>query len=143
MKLATKILAKLPIRQLFFFGLSGVIGYLVDASITTALKPFLGVYIARIPAFIAAATVTWLVNRNLTFGAHTSRHSSLTKEYAHYLSLMLIGMTVNYAAYAISISLFPNIPHALLICVAVGSLAGMIVNFVTSKRYIYRQTNAS
>jgi len=139
MNLVARIYNKLPVRQLFFFGLSGVAGYIVDASITVALKPHLGVYLARIPAFMAAATATWLINRNITFGKETSKHTSILKEYAHYLSLMLFGMAVNYGAYALSITLMPDIPHAVLICVAIGSLAGMVVNFFTSKKFIFNK----
>lgn len=134
-----KIIAKLPIRELFFFGLSGVVGYLFDATITTVLKPHLGVYLARIPAFMVAATATWLINRNLTFGKGSSRHESLAKEYLHYLSLMVFGMIVNYAAYAISITFLSDLSHAVLVCVAIGSLAGMIVNFFTSKKFIFNK----
>lgn len=141
MSTIAKLLQKLPVRQLFFFGISGVVGYIVDASITTVLDPSLGVYFARIPAFIAAATSTWLINRNLTFGKHTSRHTSLLKEYAHYLSLMIIGLTVNYAAYAVSITMFGHIPHAVLICVAIGSLSGMFVNFIVSKKFIFTKSS--
>ncbi len=135
------IMERLSARQLLFFGIAGVVGYGIDASITTLLHPYLGVYAARIPAFIAAATATWFINRSLTFGKHTSRHTSLFREYTHYLLLMVAGLVVNYGAYVVSIMLVGNIPHAVLICVAIGSLAGMLVNFVVSKKFIF--TNSS
>ena len=126
-------------RQLILFGVAGVVGYVVDATITTLLESYLGVYFARVPSFLAAATTTWLINRTFTFGAHSSHHTSIIKEYFHYLSLMVVGLAVNYAAYAISITVLQGGRYAVLICVAIGSLAGLLVNFVVSKRYIFNK----
>ncbi len=126
-------------RQLLLFGVAGVVGYVVDASITVLLEPHIGAYVARIPAFLMAATSTWMINRTFTFGAGSSRHTRIWKEYAHYLSIMTVGLAVNYISYAIAVSVLEPKPSNLLICVGIGSLAGMGVNFVLSKRYIFNR----
>ena len=131
------------VRQLFLFGISGVAGYLADSSITFFLKPVLGLYASRIPAFAIAATVTWLINRNITFRDKKSRHDKLWKEYTHYLSLMMLGAVVNYVVYAVSITFLKDLNYAVFICVGIGSLVGMIVNYLTSNRFIYNQTRDS
>jgi len=125
-------------RELLLFAVAGVLGYVVDVGITTLLHPFMGPYLARIPAFIGAATATWVFNRTLTFVAADKIHKSLLKEYFHYLSLMLLGLVVNYIVYAASITLIGSSNYSIFICVALGSLAGMVVNFINAKRYLYR-----
>lgn len=125
-------------RELVFFGIAGVLGYLVDVTLTTLLHPLAGPYIARIPSFIGAATVTWLFNRTFTFAHAEKRHQSIWKEYLHYLGLMVFGLATNYAAYAISITFIGNNKYAIPLCVAIGSLAGMVVNYVNSKKHLYR-----
>lgn len=130
---------KNTIAEIFFFGISGIIGYIVDVSITSLLSHLLGVYASRIPAFVAAATATWIVNRNLAFHKRNSIHNNLWVEYGHYLSLMIGGLIVNYTAYATFITIFHNYSFKIPVSVAIGSLAGMLINFVTSRKYIYKE----
>lgn len=126
------------------FGSAGVLGYLADASVTLLLEEALGVYLARVPAFLAAATVTWVINRNYTFGKNSTRHNSLFKEYLHYLSVMIFGLMANYATYAVSITILKDrVDYAILLAIAMGSLAGMIFNFINSKKYIYNKPSGN
>jgi len=126
-------------KELLSFGVVGVLGYVVDVLITSLLHPLAGPYVARIPSFICAATVTWAFNRKLTFANTEKRHRSLLKEYLHYLGLMIFGLVVNYIVYAISITLIGGDKrYAIVSCVALGSLAGMVVNYMNSKKHLYR-----
>jgi len=128
--------------ELIMFAVAGVIGYGADVTVTMLFHSLLGVYFARFPAFMAAATITWLFNRSITFKNRHSRHTSIIKEYIHYVSLMTFGLVVNYAAYAVSITVLANQRFAIPICVAIGSLAGLLVNFFMSKRYVYTKESA-
>jgi len=125
-------------REILFFGIAGILGYCVDVALTTLFHPFVGPYVARIPSFVGAATITWIFNRKFTFADTEKRHQSLRKEYLHYLGLMLFGLVTNYIVYAISITLIGNNKYAIPLCVAFGSLAGMTVNYVNSKKHLYR-----
>lgn len=125
-------------KELIYFGVAGVIGYLVDVTITIVSQPLLGAYFGRVPAFIAAATATWLFNRTLTFAAKNKVHESLFHEYFRYLGLMVFGLIVNYAVYALSITFLGRHNYAIFISVALGSLAGMSVNYLNSKRFLYK-----
>ena len=125
-------------KELIFFGIAGVAGYLVDVAVTSLCKTFLGIYGARIPAFIAAATATWLFNRTLTFAAKKRVHESVFNEYLHYLSLMIFGLVVNYLVYAFSVTILKGQPFNIYISVALGSLAGMTINFFNSKKFLYK-----
>lgn len=116
----------------------GFAGYVVDVVTTSALQDALNVYLARVPAFMAAVTTTWVLNRSFTFKNRSVAHSSRTREYLHYLSLMLVGLAANYAAYAVTITLIPDTFYPIPISVAVGSITGMIFNFQTARKYIYK-----
>lgn len=119
------------------FGVSGFVGYLVDSGVTTVLIYVMSPYLARIPGFISAATVTWFINRNITFKNRNKRYDKLYKEYLHYMSLMAAGAAVNYGTYAICVVLFGSFPLSTFVYVAIGSLAGMLVNFITSRKYVF------
>lgn len=124
-------------KAFLFFAIAGVIGYLVDLSVTLIAAPLIGLYFARIPAFLCAATTTWLINRSITF-KDKQTHTSLLKEWTHYMSLMLGGLIVNYGVYAITVHLLPNSPISVAVAIAIGSAAGMIVNFFGSSKLLYK-----
>ena len=79
-------------KEFLLFIVSGVIGFIVDVLFTTFFRNMLGVYGARIPAFILAATVTWMFNRTFTFKNKSDK--SIFSEYIHYLGLMVMGGTI-------------------------------------------------
>ena len=126
------------LREIFLFGIAGGIGFLVDAGVLYLLKAAFGLYVARVVSFLAAAFTTWLVNRNLAFQARKSG-VSLHKEFSAYLALMTSGGLVNYALYAwlvTSLNLAAQYP---VIGVAVGSLGGMLVNFLTARFLLFKR----
>jgi putative flippase GtrA len=129
------------VRQIILFGISGVAGYIVDASVTILLEQLVGVYVARIPAFVGAVTLTWIMNRSFTFKGYDPHHPSLLVEYAHYVSLMVAGLAVNYLTYAVSITYLQHLDYGVLVCVGLGSLAGMFVNFITSKKLLFKNSS--
>jgi len=126
----------LPI-QLLLFAVSGVIGFVVDTAVLYLLAPFLGPFYARAVSFLAAVFATWLVNRALAFKNRTSALSKKA-EFLRYLALMLAGGLVNYAAYSALVVYSPLVRQYLVLGVAAGSLAGMAVNYLSSRFLIYR-----
>lgn len=124
-------------RSLLLFGLAGVVGLAVDVGVLTLLHQTLGVFAARIVSFIAAATTTWLLNRKLAF-ANRSAAVGLWVEYVRYMGLMLGGGLVNYAMYSLLAWQFSRQSLWLALYVAIGSLAGMIVNYFGASRWLYR-----
>lgn len=115
----------------------GGIGFLIDAGILQALVVGVNAnpYAARVASFIAAATGTWLMNRRYTFevGQKPTR-----AEWFRYVVFMLFGASVNYGVFALSIAC-GSVAHAQpWIGVAFGSIAGLWVNFTTS-RILFRQ----
>lgn len=125
------------VRELVLFGLVGVAGFLVDSGILYLLKSSLGLYYGRLFSFIAAVLTTWILNRHLTFSERASG-LSLFNEFSRYLGLMLGGGVVNYASYALLVYFVEFVARQPVWGVAVGSCAGMTVNYLFARFFIFR-----
>lgn len=126
------------IRQILFFAVAGVIGLLVDIAVLYAVRDAIGPFYGRAMSFLAAVLATWLVNRAFTFRGRSSGLSR-KREFTAYLTLMLAGGAVNYAAYSALVLGSATVRQHLFLGVAAGSLAGMAVNFITSKYVLFRR----
>ena len=94
-------------------------------------------YVARGISFVCAASATWLFNRRFTF-AGKRRYASAHGELVRYLIAMVGGFAINYGTYVLVLAMLP-IAHAWpVIGVAAGSLAGAVLNYLTSKFWIFR-----
>lgn len=126
------------LREVFCFGLSGFLAFLVDTAVLYILWGYFGPYSARGVSFLAAVATTWIFNRSVTF---KQRRSSLNAqwEFLTYLLLMLGGGAVNYGIYAWLIMSYQLVVDFPVIGVAAGSLSGMIVNLTTSRFILYHQ----
>ena len=125
-------------RQFLLFGLVGSIGFVVDSTVLYLLRDAVGLYFGRLLSFTTSVFVTWLLNRNLTFAEQRSgkpRHHEL----AIYFLLMLIGGAVNYGTYAALVSQSTLANQQPIWGVAAGSLAGMVVNLLSSRHLLFKQ----
>jgi putative flippase GtrA len=95
-----------------------------------------GYFAGRAVSFVAAVWSTWQINRRFTFVQRSDK--SAWVEWWHYLFAMLGGGAVNYAAYSAAVLLLPKSALLPLIAVAIGSLAGMTVNFVSAKLWVFK-----
>lgn len=127
------------LRSLFWFSFAGLVGFLVDVIVLYLLKSLLGLYVSRVFSFFSAVVATWLINRKVTFKDNSSGHSN-RNELLIYLLLMLFGGIANYTTYALLISKYGWATNYPITGVAAGSLAGMLINFVTSKTLLFRFT---
>ncbi len=125
------------LRELVLFGLVGVIGFIVDAAILYLFKASLGLYYGRLLSFICAVLTTWVLNRHLTFSKRASG-LSLTHEFSRYLGLMLGGGVVNYVSYALLVYFVEFVARQPVWGVAVGSVAGMMVNYLLARFFVFR-----
>ena len=127
------------------FGIVGGIGFLVDAGVLTFMLTWgLGPYSGRVVSFLAAATITWILNRSFTFRRDSSSdiHPAPRNpmgEWLVYLGLMVIGGLVNYGVYAAAVTFLEPVRMHPVIGVALGSIAGMGVNFWTSKTLVFER----
>ena len=121
------------------FCVAGVVGLLVDIAALYVLAPLLGWYVGRAGSFVAAASVTWRLNRRFTFvqyPAHSPQPVWL--EYFKYLASMLVGGTVNYLVYA-SVVYGAPLAFAPVLGVALGSIAGLIFNYLAARHLVFRR----
>jgi putative flippase GtrA len=125
------------VRELVLFGLVGVIGFLVDSGVLYLLKSSLGLYYGRLFSFISAVLTTWILNRHLTFSKRASG-LSLWSEFSRYFGLMLGGGVINYTSYALLVYFVEFVARQPVWGVAVGSCAGMIVNYLLARFFIFR-----
>jgi putative flippase GtrA len=98
-------------QQLIRFVIAGVVGFVVDAGIL-----YLGLAVG-LGYFSESAWVEWW----------------------RYLVAMSVGGVVNYCAYSATVLTLKGLPFLPIVAVAVGSLAGMVVNFATAKMWVFKQ----
>jgi putative flippase GtrA len=132
-----KTMTKSTFAQLLRFGISGGIGFVVDVAVLyLALAAGANFYWGRGISFLCAVFATWQINRNFAF--KPSGSMSLWQEWWRYLLAMLGGGIINYLASAVAVALLPPGPMTPMIGVAIGSIAGMSINFISSKLFVFR-----
>jgi putative flippase GtrA len=62
------------------------------------------------------------------------------RQWALFLALNLIGFACNYGTYAALVAGVPLVARNPVLGVAAGSLAGMIGNFLLSRRFVFGAT---
>ena len=126
-------------RELLLFAISGLLGFVIDSAIVQGLVSLFDAnpYAARIVSFLCAATATWTFNRHYTF-AGKRRYAKRRAELSRYLIAMAGGFVLNYGAYVVVLWLLPLAREWPVIGVAVGSAAGAVLNYLTSKFWIFR-----
>jgi putative flippase GtrA len=129
-------------EQIPAFAAIGVIGYLVDATITYVGAKYLGLSpeLARPPGFLVATIVNFSLNRSITF--RRSR-APLLRAFFRYCGVAAVGLAVNYAVYSVCVVLAPRIgmgvtPAILPLFVAAGSGAAMVLTFVGFRFFAFR-----
>ncbi len=94
-------------------------------------------------SFLAAATVTWILNRSFTFRRETfpdgTSRAHPAGEWLAYLGLMVIGGVVNYGTYALAVELSEPVRRYPALGVALGSIAGMAINFWSAKTLVFER----
>jgi len=125
-------------KEILFFAVSGVLGFIVDAGIVQFLvrEWHINPYGARLVSFLCAATTTWAFNRKVTFKGKGS--GSRRRQLVRYIVAMAGGFAFNYGAYAACVASFALVREWPAIGVAAGSIAGALVNFLSSKYWIFR-----
>jgi putative flippase GtrA len=128
-------------RQFILFCVGGVLGFIVDFGVLWFLVSGLAWdrFSARIISFLCAATATWLFNRNFTFGG--TRNHSRFGEWARYILAMSGGFACNFVAYTAMVVAFNLDGSRLGFAVAAGSVAGLGVNYLASRHWIYRKAH--
>lgn len=132
------MLNKHTVRQFWRFGIAGGIGFVVDVLVLyVAVTLGSGVYLGRVTSFFCATFATWQVNRNFAFAA--ARSVSAWVEWWRYVLAVLGGGLVNYLLFSVAVETLPPSPLLPMVSVAIGSVGGMLVNFISTKVMVFRQ----
>lgn len=117
------------------FALVGAAGFVVDAAtLYTVAALGTGWLGGRVLSYLAAATFTWGANRRFTFAV--ARPPSLG-EWARFLVANAGGGLVNLGTYSGLLLGVPVVTHAPVLGVAAGSLAGLVINYMLSRRFVF------
>ncbi|MQA21217.1 GtrA family protein [Rugamonas rivuli] len=130
--------------QLLRFAVAGVAGLVVDVLVLyLALALGTGFHAGRVLSFLSAVWVTWQINRRYTFDA---AGDSAWRQWWRYVGAMAFGGAVNYGVSAAVIALMagwpaaaPLLPAAPLLAVCCGTLAGLVLNFLSAKFLVFQR----
>jgi putative flippase GtrA len=127
----------LVVRQFFGFAVVGVGGLLVDLGVLYAglLLFGLGYLTARLLSFLAAASFTWYLNRRITFAGCDRR--APVRQFLRFLGVNSFGGAVNYGVYVLVMYGYASEPWRPFLGVALGSLSGLLFNFLGSRRLVF------
>lgn len=122
------------LRQLGRFVLVGGAGFVTDAAVLAALLAAgLAPLAARLVSILVALTVTWQLNRRVTFGL---AGVGTAGEFAQYLALGAFTSVLNYGVYAVVLA--SGLTSSPFLALATGSAAAMAVTFVGLDRVVFR-----
>ena len=124
-------------REFTTFAAIGAAAFFVDAG---ALYAFVaagsGLYVGRLLSWTLAASFTWYLNRRLTFAGADGQPA--VSQWLRFIAANSVGGALNYATYASLIALSATVRHWPVVAVAAGSLAGLLLNFVLSRKMVFR-----
>jgi putative flippase GtrA len=125
-------------RQLFQFGLVGVVGFATDAAVFLALTQAVGLAVmpARVAAFVPATVVTWLLNRVLVFRTSGSPRRK-RDEYLRHFGIQSIGIAINFAVFYLAVRAGLGRHSAQLLPLALGSLVAMAFNYAGARKFVF------
>lgn len=120
------------------FAIAGTIALFIDMGVVEALIRLvrLDYYSARVFSYLVAASAAWALNRRFAF--HDADRSRPRAQWLRYLALNAFGGAVNYAVYAVLVTVFAFFRTFPFVAVAFGSLAGMTFNFIASRKLVFK-----
>jgi putative flippase GtrA len=124
-----------PLRRFASFTTVGIVGFVLDAGILSALVHLLSWphYAARALSFAAAVSVTWQLNRRWVFSAT----SDSTREYGAYFGVQVVGAFINLGTYAVAILVYPPLARVPVVPLAGGAALALLFNYRAAARWVF------
>jgi putative flippase GtrA len=131
------MLKRFPIiTQFLRFGVVGVAGFLMDSAVLLGMLALgAGPYAGRVASYLAAASLTFALNRAWTF--RSAARAPVAQQWGRFVALNLLGFIANYGTYAAALAASPLVAAHPVLGVAAGSIAGMFINFIVSRRFVF------
>lgn len=96
----------------------------------------LGLRLGRVVSYIAAVTVTWMLNRRFTFRGPS--RFGVFAEWLRFAASQLGGASINLGLYYLLIHTSALVVAHPVLGVAAGSLSGLSINYIVARLYIFR-----
>lgn len=127
-------------REAWLFTLIGAAGFGIDAGLLMLGHQLLGLGwpVARVISFSAAATVTWLLNRTLTFKDRSG--TAKASEWRRYVAVNGVGAVLNLGIFLALIQYVPMFEDRALPALAVAACIALAFNFLGSRTVVFRHT---
>jgi len=122
--------------QIIKFGIGGTIGFFIDVIVFYAYFHTIdnNPYTARITAYLIAASCSWAFHHHFTFKGNACH--SLIKQWFHFLLINSIGGVINFTVF--SSIVFVTSQKYLLIPFIAGTIIAMSMNFILSKKLVFK-----
>ncbi len=119
------------------FCAAGSIGFIVDAGIVQALVSLFGLppVPIRLISFLVAVTVTWQINRKLTFP--DTRPERAHRQWGLYLTVNAVGALANLGIYMLLVINFAAMSRFPFFAVLAASAIVLAINYTASKRLVF------
>ncbi len=124
--------------QIFRYLQVGLAGFITDVGVLAFLiygldlgETDTGLVGSRVVSFLAAISITFLLNARYTFGVSV-RHSSFTR----YVVIQSLGAAINLGTYTILV-LYGPFNDAPLLALMVGSAIASTTNFILVRKFVY------
>ncbi len=120
------------------FTLVGFVGFFTDGGILLLLHDVYGInpYASRCVSFPVAMTVTWLMNRLLTFADR--KDSQAASELGRYAAVQVVGALVNVLVFFALVRYFSFMSDIVLLPFAIASGIALVFNFLGSHFFVFR-----
>jgi putative flippase GtrA len=123
--------------RIVYFLAAGSTGFVIDATILTALVSLAGwsPYAARIVSFSVAVTATWYINRRFTFGDRPAQH--IGHEYLKYLLVQGVGVAINYGVFSAVVFASAYAARLPVLALIPASLLAMFATYLGMHRFAF------
>jgi hypothetical protein len=122
--------------QFLRFGTVGAGGFVVDTAVVYGLRGAVGLYLAGLASYVAAASFNWLLNRLWTFRG--AGGGSALRQWARFMVANLAGFALNRGTFWAMVGFVPLAVEWPVLAVLAGTAAGMFVNFGLSRLVVFR-----
>jgi putative flippase GtrA len=117
------------------FGMVGVVGFVTNVLTLYCVRRLLGLYAGGILAWVAAASVTWWLNRTWTFSGRNAMPAH--RQWVLFLGANFLGFVLYYGTYVGLVTYSGFCAQWPVAAVFGGMLAGMVANFMLSRAWVF------
>ncbi|MDC5803430.1 GtrA family protein [Vibrio europaeus] len=124
--------------KLFRFAVIGCIGFVADALVFSVLFYLADtpIMVARVIAFVCAATVTWFGNRIFTF---QNTEQKVAQQWIKFMCGASFSALPNFLVFKLLSSVLGEAGSGPLSALVAGILVGMVSNYLLSSRWVFAQ----